>query len=318
MTTALITGASGFVGRHLVAELESATDWSVVGVGRRATSLGARTRVLACDLRDADLVRRTVEHVAPDVIFHLASQSYVPQSVAAPAETLTNNLVGTLHVLETVRGAQMDTKIVAVGSAEEYGFVAPDEVPVTESQPFRPGNPYAVSKIAQDMLALQYALSYGMSIVRMRPFSHVGPGQSDRFVLSTFARQIAEAELGLIEPTILTGNLDAIRDFLDVRDVVRAYRLVIDSIEPGAGEVYNLASGVGWRIGDLLDKLIDMADVPVKVKQDPSRLRPSDVPVLIGDATQFRERTGWQPERAIESTLQDILNDWRDHLRRKG
>ncbi|MCO5175717.1 MAG: GDP-mannose 4,6-dehydratase [Thermomicrobiales bacterium] len=315
MTTALITGASGFVGRHLVAELESTTDWQVVGIGRRASTLGTRTRVLACDLRDADLVRRTVTHVAPEIIFHLASQSYVPQSVAAPAETLTNNLVGMLNVLEAIRGTANSVRVVAVGSAEEYGFVAPDEVPVTEAQPFRPGNPYAVSKIAQDMLALQYALSYGMEIVRLRPFSHVGPGQSDRFVLSTFARQIAEAEHGLIEPTILTGNLDAIRDFLDVRDVVQAYRLAADAIDPGKGEVYNLASGVGWRIGDLLDKLTGMATIPVEVRQDPSRLRPSDVPVLIGDATRFRERTGWQPGWTIEDTLRDILDDWRARLR---
>lgn len=312
MTTAIITGASGFVGRHLVAELERETDWRIVGLGRRALSLGSRTRVLSCDLLDVDLVRRTIESIAPDFVFHLASQSYVPQALAAPGETLVNNLLGQLSVLEAIRSAGLSTGVVSVCSAEEYGFVAPDEVPITEAQPFRPGNPYAVSKIAQDMLAYQYALSYEMRIVRLRPFSHVGPGQSDRFVLSSFARQIAEAELGRIEPVILTGNLDAIRDFLDVRDVVRAYRLIASDIVPG--EVFNLASGVGHRIGDLLDRLIGLADVHLTVRQDPARLRPSDVPVLIGDASMLRTRTGWMPTVPIEMTLADILDDWRERL----
>lgn len=316
VTTAVITGATGFVGRHLVAELERDGGWRLVGLGRRAGLVGERTRVLACDLRDADLVRRTVAHVAPDVIFHLASQSYVPQSIASPGETLTNNLMAQLNVLEAIRDAGLATGVVAVCSAEEYGFVRPDEVPVREEQPFRPGNPYAVSKIAQDMLAYQYALSYSMPIVRLRPFSHVGPGQSDRFVLSSFARQIAEAEAGRIEPVILTGNLDAVRDFLDVRDVVRAYRLVAADI--AAGEVYNLAHGVGHRIGDLLDRLVAMARIQLTVRQDPARLRPSDVPVLVGDASRFRERYGWAPRIPIETTLRDILDDWRSRVRTTG
>lgn len=316
MTTALITGATGFVGRHLIDELERETDWQLVGLSRRASTLGARTRVLACDLRDDALVRRTVEHVAPDIVFHLASQSYVPKAIAAPADTLVNNLVGQLNVLEAVRVAGIDAGIVSICSAEEYGFVEAHEVPIGEDQPFRPGNPYAVSKIAQDMLAYQYALSYRMPVVRLRPFSHVGPGQSDRFVLSSFARQIAEAEAGRVEPVILTGNLDAVRDFLDVRDVVRAYRLVASEIVPG--EVYNLASGVGHRIGDLLDRLIALSRVPLEVRQDPTRLRPSDVPVLVGDASRFRSRIGWEPSVPIETTLADILDDWRERLAAGG
>lgn len=312
MTTALITGATGFVGRHLVAELERETEWQIVGLGRRASSLGDRTRVLACDLLDDELVQRTIGHLAPDVIFHLASQSYVPKSVAAPAETLMNNVLGQLNVLEAVRAAGLGTGIVSICSAEEYGFVEPDETPVSEAQPFRPGNPYAVSKIAQDMLAYQYALSYQMPVVRLRPFSHVGPGQSDRFVLSSFARQIAEAELGRIEPVILTGNLDAVRDFLDVRDVVRAYRLIAGDIV--SGDVFNLASGVGRRIGDLLDRLIALSRVPVEVRQDPARLRPSDVPVLVGDASRFRARVDWEPRVSMETTLSDTLDDWRQRL----
>lgn len=316
MTTAIITGATGFVGRHLVDELERETDWHVLGLGRRTASLGQRTRVLACDLRDDALVRRTIESAAPEVIFHLASQSYVPQSVAAPADTLMNNVLGQLNLLDAVRGSGLDCAVVSVCSAEEYGFVKPAETPVSEDQPFRPGNPYAVSKIAQDMLAYQYALSYGMRVVRLRPFSHVGPGQSDRFVLSTFARQIAEAESGQIEPVLLAGNLDAIRDFLDVRDVVRAYRLIAGDIVPGA--VYNVASGVGHRIGDLLETLLTLARVPLEVREDPARLRPSDIPVLVGDASRLRAHVGWLPRVPIEETLSDILDDWRQRLARTG
>jgi GDP-4-dehydro-6-deoxy-D-mannose reductase len=312
VATAIITGATGFAGRHLVAELERETTFEIVGLGRRSTSLGQRTRVLACDVRDADLVARTIERHQPAVIFHLAAQSYVPKALAAPADTLMNNIVGQLNLLEACRTAGLDTTMVSIGSAEEYGFVRPDEIPIDEDQPFRPGNPYAVSKIAQDMLAYQYALSYGMRVVRLRPFSHVGPGQSDRFVLSSFARQIAEAELGRIEPVILTGNLDARRDFLDVRDVVRAYQLAAEHGEAGA--VYNLASGEAHRIGDLLDRLIALARVPLTVEQDPARLRPSDIPILVGDSSRFRDLTGWQPAIPIETSLADILDDWRGRL----
>jgi GDP-4-dehydro-6-deoxy-D-mannose reductase len=315
VTTALITGASGFAGRHLVAELERATNWEIVGVGRSRASIGSRTQVLACDLRDANLIRRNVERFRPSVVFHLAAQSYVPKAIAAPAETLTNNLVAQVNLLEACRDVVPDATIVVVCSAEEYGFVEPDEVPVTEDQPFRPGNPYAVSKIAQDMLAYQYARSSAMRIIRLRPFNHFGPGQSDRFVLSSFARQIADAEAGRIEPCILAGNLGARRDFLDVRDVVRAYRLAAEHSE--TRDVYNLATGQAWMIGDLLDQLRAMARIRLSVRQDPARMRPSDVPILSGDASKFRRLTGWEPEISITQSLQDLLDDWRRRLGRE-
>lgn len=311
---ALITGAAGFVGRHLVAEVERETAWRTVGLARRAAELGTRTPVLACDLTDRPLVGRVIERYRPDFVFHLAAQSYVPKSVATPDVTITNNVNGQLNLLESLRRVGADPVIVIVGSAEEYGFAPPEAMPLTEEQPFRPASPYGVSKITQDMLGLQYHLAHRMRIIRMRPFNHFGPGQSDRFVLSSFSRQVAEIEAGLIEPTVLTGNLQVRRDFLDVRDVVWAYRIAVEQATPG--DVYNLSSGNGYLLGDLLEHLISMASRPIEVRTDPARLRPADVPTLIGDSSKFRRETGWEPRFTIEQTLSDTLDDWRAKVRK--
>ena len=311
---ALVTGALGFAGLHLLAELERQTDWDLIGLARRHGSVAGRTRLLACDLRDAALVARVVAHHQPDIVFHLAAQTYVPRAIATPGETITNNVAAQVNLLEACRSAGLDPTILIVGSSEEYGQIRADDVPVPEEQPFRPVNPYAVSKIAQDMLGLQYALSYGMRIIRVRPFNHFGPGQSDRFVLSTFARQVAEAELQRIEPAVLAGNLDARRDFLDVRDVVRAYRMLVEFGEPS--EVYNVASGVAHRVGDLLDRLIAHATIAIDVRLDPARVRPSDTPVVAGDATKLREATGWEPLFTMDQSLLDTLEHWRGVLGR--
>jgi GDP-4-dehydro-6-deoxy-D-mannose reductase len=311
---ALVTGAAGFAAGHLITELEAATNWSIVGLARQpASDPSARVRLLVADLRDRRLIERVVERWRPAYVFHLAAQSYVPKSLATPADTLTNNVVGQINLLEALRTHAPAARILIVGSAEEYGFASPDEMPLTEAQPFRPGNPYAVSKITQDMLGYQYHRSHGLHIVRVRPFNHFGPGQSDRFVIATFARQIAEAERGLIEPAVLTGDLSPRRDFLDVRDVVRGYRLALQQGE--AGEVYNIASGHGHRIGDLLDQLLAQASIPLQVTTDPARLRPSDVPILIGDASRFTAATGWRPRIPIERSLHDTLEDWRRRVR---
>lgn len=308
----LITGAGGFAGRHVVAELEQHTRWSLVGVARKASSAGRRTSILACDLLDGELVRRVVRRHRPDIVIHLAAQSYVPQSFAEPSATLVNNINGQLNVLEAVRSERLRSIVLVVGSADEYGLASPDEMPLSESHAFRPTNPYAVSKIAQDMLGLQYALSYGMNVIRVRPFNHFGPGQSDRFVLSSFARQIAQAERGIAEPVVLTGNLDARRDFLDVRDVARAYRLAVLRGVPG--EVYNIARGSSDRIGDLLSSLLSMSSISIEIRQDPSRMRPSDTPLLVGDSSKFRAATGWEPTIPVTETLRDTLNHWRSEL----
>lgn len=313
---ALVTGALGFAGRHLLAELERQTDWDSIGLVRGHGTPTGRERLLTCDLRDAELVGRVIAHHRPDVVFHLAAQSYVPKAFAAPGETIANNVSAQVNLLEACRAAGLDASILIVGSSEEYGQIRPEDVPVSEDQPFRPVNPYAVSKIAQDMLGLQYALSYGLRIIRVRPFNHFGPGQSDRFVLSSFARQVAEAELRRIEPVVLTGNLDARRDFLDVRDVVRAYRMLIEFGQPG--EVYNVASGVAHRIGDLLDQLISQTTVAIDVRLDPARMRPSDIPVVAGDASKLRATTGWEPQYSVDQSLHDTLDFWRETLSRSS
>lgn len=307
--TVVITGAAGFVGRHLMADLERHTSWALAGIGRRAARGSARSRMLACDLQDRALVERTIAHYRPNVIVHLAAQSYVPRALASPADTIVNNVVGQVNLFEACRSAAIEPIILVIGSAEEYGFARPEEMPLDEDQALRPGNPYAVSKITQDMLGYQYFRTYGLPVIRLRPFNHFGPGQSDRFVLSSFARQVAEIEAGQIEPTVLTGDLTSRRDFCDVRDIARAYRLAIDRCQPG--DVYNLASGKAWSIGELLDMLLAMSTAKIDVRQDASRMRPSDVPLLVGNAEKFQRATGWTPEIPIEKSLEDTLNYWR-------
>jgi GDP-4-dehydro-6-deoxy-D-mannose reductase len=256
-----------------------------------------------------------VAAVQPDVVLHLAAQSSVDLAWRDPTSTLTNNVTCQSNVLDAVYAHCREARVLVAGSADEYGLVAPDEVPITERQPLRPNNPYAISKVAQDMMALQYYLGRGVSVVRVRPFNHTGPAQRPDFVASAFARQIALAELGLQEPVIRVGNLDARRDFSDVRDVVRAHWLAATRGAPG--EVYNIASGEDVRIRDLLDLLRGRARLPVAVEPDADRMRPSDVPILRGDATKLRRATGWEPAIPLEQTLSDLLDYWRDEFARR-
>lgn len=314
-TTALITGASGFVGAHLVEALRASTMWDIIGVQAHPGRHVDDVTMLVCDLLDADLTARVVARYRPTVIFHLAAQAYVPKAVANPSETLVNNAVSQVNVLEACRRAGIDPIVVIVSSAEVYGSVPPADIPIDEDQPFRPRNPYAVSKVTQDMLGLQYYLSYGTRVVRVRPFNHIGPGQNDRFVVSNLARQIAEIELGLADPVLLVGNLDAVRDFLDVRDVVCAYLEVADS--RFVGDVFNVASGVGVSVKQVLETLLSLSSADVMTREDPARLRPSDTPVLIGDAAKLRQATGWRPLIPLEQSLRDTLDFWRERLSHK-
>lgn len=307
---ALVTGAAGFAGRHLIRELEREHGWSVIGLSRHAEQLSDRTRSIACDLLDKALVRRVLERHRPDAIYHLAAQSYVPKAVADPGPTLTNNIIGHVNLLEGCLAAGLRPRILVVSSSEIYGPPEAGDLPVREDHALKPVNPYAVSKATQDLLGYQYFVSAELDIVRARPFNHCGPGQSDRFVVSGFARQIAEAERGRVEPTILVGNLDVQRDFLDVRDVVRAYRMLVND---GVGGVaYNIASGVPRRIGSLLEQLVALARIDLDVRADRARARASDLPLVYGDAGRLRETTGWEPEIAIEASLEDTLNYWRN------
>jgi len=310
----LITGVTGFVGSHL-AEYCKDLGHEVAGTMRwrsqqeNVADVRDKVHLYEADLRDATAARRVVQDFRPDRIFHLAAQSFVHASWSAPAETMSTNVMCQVHLLEAVREAAPDTLVQVAGSSEEYGDVHPDEVPIKETNPLRPLSPYAVSKVAQDLLAFQYFRSYGTRAVRTRAFNHEGPRRGEVFVTSSFAKQIALAEVGKAEPYLSVGNLEAQRDFTDVRDVVRAYWLTLEKCE--LGEVYNIGSGRAWRIQEVADMLIGMAKIPIEIRTDPSRMRPSDVPLLLADTTKFREATGWAPEIPFEQTLQDTLDYWR-------
>ena len=314
----LITGISGFTGSHLAEYLLDEGKHEVYGMIRwrsdRQNIIGIqdKIRLFECDIRDAFAVNTVIAKIKPDQIFHLAAQSYVPFSWHAPQETLTTNIIGELNVFEAVRAAKLDSRIQIAGSSEEYGMVYPGEVPIKETNALRPLSPYGVSKVTQDFLGFQYFKSYGLKIVRTRAFNHTGPRRGEVFATSNFAKQVIEIEKGKREPVIQVGNLDAVRDFLDVRDVARAYAFSLSKGEPG--EVYNISSGVGIKIKDMLDKLIELSNVELKVETDQSRMRPSDVELLIGSAEKFKKATGWKPIIPFDQTLGDLLEYWRQKL----
>jgi len=312
----LITGAGGFVGGHLSRYLLTHTDWELTGSildpAKHTASQHPRLDFRSLDLRDKPAVTSLVEELDPDVIFHLAAQSSVSTSFADPWETLDNNLQSQLNLLEAVRQSGCRATCLIVGSNEEYGAPKPEELPQTEESPLRPNNPYAVSKIGQDFMGLQYHLTYGLPVIRVRPFNHTGPGQSPDFVAPAFASQIARIEAGLQEPVMKVGNLSTSRDFTDVRDIVRGYHLAVTRGEPG--EVYNLASGTARSIQTVLDTLLRYSDMEIRVEPDPERYRPADVPVVYGSAERFRAETGWEPEISFEETLRDTLMYWRQQI----
>jgi len=314
----LITGITGFVGSHLAEFALARGDVEVFGTVRWRSRMENiehildRIHLVDCDLRDAAAVRNTLNEVRPDYIFHLAAQSYVPISWKAPEETLTTNIISELHLLEAMRELGLDARIQVAGSSEEYGLVHEEEAPITEENPLRPLSPYAVSKVAQDLLAYQYNRSYGLYTVRTRAFNHTGPRRGHVFVTSDWSRQIALIEKGKKEPVIEVGNLEARRDFSDVRDIVRAYWLALEKGEPG--EVYNIGSGKAITIRELLDMLLSMTDAEIKVRQDPERMRPSDVMLLVTDYSKFNRATGWEPQIPFEKTARDLLDYWRERV----
>ncbi len=310
---ALITGISGFVGSHLAEYLLEVTDWDVAGTvfGPYSNIAGLcdQLELYPAELSRLDVMAFVLEQAQPDVLFHLAAQPLVSASRRDPWGTLETNIRMQLNVLEGVAQVKPDCRVLVVGSSEEYGLVGPEDLPIDEDTPLRPMSAYAVSKVAQDLMGLQYHLTHKLYVVRVRPFNHIGPRQSVGFVAPDLASQIAAAELGLQPPAIKVGNLDARRDFSDVRDVVRAYVMLITEGEPG--QVYNVGTGESRSIQELLDTLLAMSQVPIEVEQDPRRMRPSDVPDAVCDASRIRERTGWQAMISFEQSLQDILDYWR-------
>lgn len=320
---ALITGVTGFAGSHLAEYLLAhQPQVEIFGIHRwrsrmeNIAHLEGRIELVETDLTDYHSVYRMLERVRPDYIFHLAAQSFVPTSWNAPAATLDVNVIGQTHLFEAVRSLELDPVVQIACSSEEYGLVHPDETPIKESNPLRPLSTYAVSKIAQDYLGYQYYQSYGLKAIRTRGFNHTGPRRGEVFVTSNFAKQLARIKAGLDEPVIRVGNLEALRDFTDVRDMVRAYWLAVTQARPG--EVYNIATGKAIKIRDLLDRLIALTDVDVKIEQDPQRMRPSDVEILLGDSSKFRADTGWEPEIPFDKTLADIVEYWRERIASGG
>lgn len=314
---ALITGIAGFVGSHM-AELLLKEGFEVYGLTRPRSKMDHLDGVInQLHLEDADLLDShslytTLSKIKPDYIFHLAAQSFVPTSWISPSVTLDVNIVGSANLFEAVRQAGIDPAIQIACSSEEYGLVHENELPIKETNPLRPLSPYAVSKLAMDFLGYQYHQSYGVRIFRTRGFNHTGPRRGDTFAESNFAKQVAMIEKGKQDPIIHVGNLEAKRDYTDVRDMVRGYLMAVDKCEPG--EVYNICTGHAERVGDVLDMFIAMAKVKVSIQEDPARMRPSDVPVLIGDNTKFVEKTGWKPEISFEKTMSDLLNYWRERV----
>ncbi len=314
----LITGITGFVGSHLAEYALARGDSEVFGTVRWRSRLenveGFQKDItmVDCDLRDSSATRRCLQNIKPDYIFHLAAQSFVPTSWTAPEETLTTNIISELNLLEAMRDIDKEIRIQVAGSSEEYGLVFEEEAPIKETNPLRPLSPYAVSKVAQDMLAYQYNRSYGLFTVRTRAFNHEGPRRGHVFVTSNFARQIAQIEAGKKEPVIEVGNLSARRDFTDVRDVVKAYWLSLEKGEPG--EVYNIGSGKAVTIQEMLDMLLALTDQRIEVRPVPERMRPSDVELLLADVGKFNALTGWKAEIPLTKTLADTLGYWRDRV----
>jgi GDP-4-dehydro-6-deoxy-D-mannose reductase len=313
----LITGVTGFAGSHL-AELLLKEGIEVHGVQRWRSKndniehIKDKIQFHEADLLDAHSLYKVVDEVRPKYIFHLAAQSYVQSSWASPANTLEVNITGSVHLFEAVRKTDLNIVIQIACSSEEYGKVLSNELPIKETNPLRPLSPYAVSKLAMDYLGYQYYESYGVKVIRTRGFNHTGPRRGDVFAESTFAKQIAEIEKGKREPVVFVGNLNAVRDYTDVRDMVRAYYLAVQKCQPG--EVYNIASGSGWKIKDVLELLLSYSKIKIKVKEDKERMRPSDVEVLIGDSMKFRKATGWTAEIPFKKTMHDLLNYWREKV----
>ncbi len=314
----LITGVTGFVGSHLVdhllaqgdvvAGLSNSTAWPP---GRE--DLARQVRLERCDLYaiSHDELTELLVRKQPEAIYHLAAQSNPQRSVSEPRETWATNLMGTLNLLEAIRASGLKPRTLLISSGVCYGNPPPEHVPVTELCPLAPNNPYAASKAAADLLGVQHWLAHRTPTVMARPFNHAGPGQADLYALSSFARQIAEVESGARD-CLLVGNLDVVRDFTDVRDIVRAYRLLV--VEGAGGEIYNIGTGRPTPLARLLEILCELARVPVEVRIDPTRLRPVDQPLLLADASKLRAATGWEPEYDERQTLNDMLEYWRGQL----
>lgn len=320
----LITGITGMVGSHLADFLLANTDWEIHGMLRWRSPLdnvqallprvNERDRVFFhyADLGDAGAVMRCTEFAAPDYVFHLAAQSYPKTSFDSPCDTLDTNVQGTVRLLEALKYFGTTTKIHVCSSSEVYGRAK--SIPIAEDAPFHPASPYAISKVGTDLVARHYAEAYGMKVMVTRMFTHTGPRRGDVFAESSFAKQIAMSEVGLSPAVVKVGNLKSLRTFADVRDAVRAYYMLL-TVNPIAGEVYNIGGIHTATVGDMLDTLLSMSNKSIAVRGDPDRLRPIDADLQVPDCTKFIEHTGWRPEIPFETTMFDLLEYWRERVK---
>lgn len=307
---ALIIGGAGFVGGYLIRELKSC-GWEVHATRLPNEELTEKCGGHTLNILEKDSIKPLFDEIMPDVVYHLAAQSSVSVSWKKPQLTAEINVIGTINVLEAMREAKKpDMRLILIGSGEEYGFIRPDACPISENESLNPGNIYAATKACQGMLGEIYARAYKKDIINVRAFNHSGPGQLSIFVISDFCRQIAEIESGERPPEISVGNLSAQRDFTDVRDIVRAYRLLAEKGE--SGKTYNIGRGKAVPIQYILDTAMSLAKVPIEVRQDPSRMRASDIPVIEPDVSRIFSDTGWKAEVSIEKTIEDTLDYWRN------
>lgn len=309
---ALIIGGAGFVGGYLIRELDSAGQ-EVFATCLENENISGNCSVRTLNILDADAVSEVIGEIKPDVIYHLAAQSSVSLSWKKPQLTADINVIGTINVLEAVKNCEKkDIRLILIGSGEEYGFIRKDACPLTEEEPLNPGNIYAATKACQGMLGEIYARAYKMDIIMVRAFNHSGPQQLPMFVISDFCRQIALIEKGDSPAVMSVGNLAAKRDFTDVRDVVRAYRLLGE--KGVGGRTYNVGRGKAVEIQYILDTALSFSQKEIEVKQDPARMRASDIPVIEPDVSRIYGDTGWKAEISMEKTIEDTLNYWRNTL----
>jgi GDP-4-dehydro-6-deoxy-D-mannose reductase len=307
----LITGSEGFVGHHLAARLAAEGHIVVGSVYRSASTIGGADEVVRLDIRDRIGVSAAITDARPDVVVHLAGETSVGESFRDPATTFDVNAVGAINVLEACREASVE-QVLLVTSCEVYGDPDPSQGLIVETAPLVPINPYGASKVAQDVLGYQYWRSFGVPVVRVRPFPHTGPGQASQYLFPSVARRIALAETGFGPATISVGNVATIRDLLDVRDVVEAYVGLIETGEPGA--VYNVCSGKEHRLVEALDTLCELAETPVRIEVDSEQRRPADFAWMVGDPTELKAATGWRPRIRWEETMRDLLSDMRARI----
>ena len=327
MTRAFITGITGMVGSHLADYLYAHTDWDIIGMARWRSPLdnlaglaaaindGKRVRLIYADLRDTLAVQHAMREARPDIIFHLAAQSFPRTSFESPLDTFDTNVQGTVRVLEAARTDAPQAVIHVCASSEVFGRVSQELLPIKEDAPFHPASPYAMSKVGTDLVGRYYAEAYGMMVMTTRMFTHTGPRRGDVFAESTFAKQIAMIEHGLLPPTVKTGNLKSLRTVADVRDAARAYHLLV-TVNPQAGAYYNIGGTHSCQVGDILDALLALSPrgKDITVEQEPARMRPIDADLQVPDTSKFCAHTGWQPQISFAQTMEDLLNYWRQKV----